>query len=176
MSRRMPLLPIRARLFRVFPVFAFVCIGMAFSDGLPGWCADSPATSQLVIYHAGSLTAAFKSIEAAFVAEHPGITIVDKAYGAVDLARRVTTGGEAADIFATADDENIDVLLKPKYAAYNIRFGQSRMVLVYRSDDTNPAAKVDAIADSKATFDVAANPPSIPDAVPAWATYLAQPE
>ncbi len=67
------------------------------------------------------------------------------------------------------------MLLKPKYAAYNIRFGQSRMVLVYRSDDTNPAAKVDTIADSKATFDVAANPPSIPDAVPAWATYLAQP-
>ena len=102
-----------------------------------------PATSQLIIYHAGSLTAAFKKIEAAFMAEHPGVAIVDKFGGSVNLARQVTVGGEPADLYASADYEDIDVLLKPKWANYTIRFAQGAMVLVYKINDPNPLAKVE---------------------------------
>lgn len=135
----------------------------------------APAASQLIIYHAGSLTAAFKSIEAAFLAEHPGVSIVDKFGGSVNLARQVTVGGEPADIYASADYEDIDALLKPKWASYNIRFGQGAMVLVYKINDPNPLAKVNAIADQSVRFDPNSNPPSIPNVAPDWTGILSQP-
>ena len=129
--------------------------------------------SQLIIYHAGSLTAAFNKIEAAFTAEHPEITIVDKFGGSINLARQVTVGSEPADLYASADYEDIDLLLKPKWANYTIRFAQGAMVLVYKIDDPNPAAEVNAIADPRVAFDPNANPPSIPDAVTNWTSILA---
>ena len=135
----------------------------------------APLTGNLVIYHAGSLTPAFRRVEAAFETENPEVRIVDKAYGAVDLARRVTTGGEPADLFATADAEDIDVMMKPKYAAYDIRFGQGAMVLVYHADDVNPAAEVGGIAVHGESFDPSAQPAKIPRADALWAEILARP-
>ncbi len=133
------------------------------------------AASQLIIYHAGSLTAAFKKIEAAFMAEHPDVAIVDKFGGSITLARQATVGGEAADLYASADYEDIDVLLKPKWANYTIRFAEGAMVLVYKMDDPNPAAKVDAIADLSVPFNPNSNPPSIPNVSPNWYKILSQP-
>ena len=134
-----------------------------------------PAASQLIIYHAGSLSAAFKKIEAAFMAEHPDVAIVDKFGGSVNLARQVTVGGEPADLYASADYEDIDVLLKPKWANYTIRFAQGAMVLVYKINDPNPLAKVDAIADPSVPFNPNSNPPTIPNVSPDWYKILSQP-
>ncbi len=134
-----------------------------------------PATSQLIIYHAGSLTAAFKKIEAAFMAEHPGVAIVDKFGGSVNLARRVTVGGEPADIYASADYEDIDALLKPKWASYTVRFAQGAMVLLYKITDPNPLAKVNEIADTQVPFNPNSNPPSIPNVALDWTSILSQP-
>ncbi len=136
---------------------------------------STAAGSQLVIYHAGSVSASLKSVEAAFAREHPEIAIVDKAGGSVDLARRVTVGNEPADLYASADYKDIDIMLKPKYATFTIRFAQGAMVLVYRFDDANPLAKVREVADSAVPFDPNSIPPSIPDVVPAWCKILAQP-
>jgi molybdate/tungstate transport system substrate-binding protein len=135
----------------------------------------TPAASQLIIYHAGSLSAAFKKLEAAFMAEHPDVAIVDKFGGSVNLARQVTVGGEPADLYASADYEDIDVLLKPKWANYTIRFAQGAMVLVYKIDDPNPLAKVNTIADPAVPFDPNSNPPSIPTVAPNWYSVLSQP-
>ena len=109
------------------------------------------------------------------MAEHPGVAIVDKFGGSVNLARQVTVDGEPADLYASADYEDIDVLLKPKWANYTIRFAQGAMVLVYKINDPNPLAKVDAIADPSVPFNPNSNPPSIPNVVPNWYTILSQP-
>lgn len=155
------------------------CLGSAFCAPLsaqaPPASQPDAMSGQLIIYHAGSLNASFKSVEAAFVREHPGIDIVDRFGGAVDLARRVTTGNETADLYASADDRVIDLLLKPAYATYTIRFAQGAMVLVYRADDANPLAKVREIADSSVPFDPNSNPPSIPNVAPGWYTILSRP-
>ncbi|MBV9507706.1 MAG: extracellular solute-binding protein [Acidobacteriia bacterium] len=134
-----------------------------------------PSDGALTVYHAGSLTAAFQSVEAAFKKEHPGVQVVDKSFGSVDMARRVTSGGESADILATADYTNIDSMLKPKYAAYTIRFAQGGMVLMYRADDTNQAAGVNEIADPAIAYNPNTTPPSIPNVKPNWYTYLTRP-
>lgn len=131
--------------------------------------------SQLIIYHAGSLRASFKSVEAAFAKEHPEIEIVDKSGGSVDLAREITAGGRPADLYASADYKDIDLFLKPKYATYTIRFAQGSMALVYRIDDPNPSAKIKEIADASVSFDPNSNPPSIPDASSSWYAILARP-
>ena len=169
MSRRIPFLVVGSCSILLAPLSAQVS----------GTAAVAPlantAGSQLIVYHAGSVSASLKSVEAAFAKEHPEIAIVDKAGGSVDLARRVTVGNEPADLYASADYKDIDILLKPKFATFTIRFAQGAMVLLYRINNENPLAKVKEIADPAVPFDPNSNPPSIPDAAPDWYKILAQP-
>jgi ABC-type molybdate transport system substrate-binding protein len=55
-------------------------------------------------------------------------------------ARRITTGQEPCDIFASADFEIMDLMLKPAgFADYDILFGQGEMVLAYTTSSKNAA-------------------------------------
>ena len=53
--------------------------------------ACSPDAPQLIIYHAGSLTAAFSAVETLFT-QQTDICVTDVSAGSVDAARRITTG------------------------------------------------------------------------------------
>jgi len=136
--------------------------------GAPAHAACPAGSPQLIVYHAGSLTAAFSRVETAFT-QQTGVCVVDVSAGSVDLARRVTAGGEACDIYASADYEDIDRLVKPAgYARYNILFAQGEMVLAYTTSSRNAAS----IADPAGVF----NPPvSIPMAAADWHLQLTQP-
>jgi molybdate/tungstate transport system substrate-binding protein len=113
---------------------------------------------QLIIYHAGSLTAAFTPVEQAFTCQ-TGIQVQDVTGGSVDLLRQVTAGGKPADIVASADYVDIDNFLKPADAAsYNIVFAKGRMVLAYSASDIT-AKNLPAFVDPSAPF-------SPPDAIP----------
>jgi molybdate/tungstate transport system substrate-binding protein len=144
---------------------AFWLVGVAASASAQSVCpAGSP---QVIIYHAGSLTAAFTQVEKLFT-QRTGICVVDAAAGSVDMARRITAGNEAADIYASADDQDIDVLLKPAgYADYNITFAQGAMVLAYTTSSRNAGTIV--------APNVAFNPPSqIPPVADDWYAQLSQ--
>jgi molybdate/tungstate transport system substrate-binding protein len=124
----------------------------------------APGAPQLIIYHAGSLTAAFSAVEKLFT-QQTGACFTDVAAGSVDAARRVTTGGEPCDIFAAADFADIELLLEPqRLAAYDIRFAAGGMVLAYTTASKNAAT----IAASGAF----APPDSVPDAAPDWYQQL----
>jgi len=127
----------------------------------------APGTPQLIVYHAGSLTAAFAPVEKLYT-QTTGVCVVDAAAGSVDAARQITTGGKPADIYASADAEDIDVLLKPHgFAKYNIRFAEGAMVLAYTT-----ASKGAATIAAPGTF----SPPDfIPDAAPDWYLQLIAP-
>ncbi len=136
------------------------CLAQTQPGGIPG--ADS---TQVIIYHAGSLNAAFNSLAEAFT-KKTGIPVVHRGFGAVDAARRATVGKEPVDIYATVDFSNIDMFLKPAYADYNIRYATGAEVLAYTTDSRG-ASK---IADPNSP---AFNPPaSIPNAAPDWYTIL----
>jgi len=93
-------------------------------------CAP-PTNQQLIIYRAGSLTRAFKPLEAAFTCQ-TGIRVKDEAMGSVDAARQITAGGQACDLYAPADYLDIDLFMKPAgYANFDIMFAHGRMVLAY---------------------------------------------
>src|SRR5262249_23725702 len=127
----------------------------------------APGAPQVIIYHAGSLTAAFGQVEALFT-QQTGICVVDAAAGSVDAARRVTAGQEPCDIYASADDKDIDVLLKPAgFADYTIAFARGAMFLAYTVSSKNAAT----IADPNVSF----NPPAqIPPVAGNWYAQLTQ--
>jgi molybdate/tungstate transport system substrate-binding protein len=127
----------------------------------------SPSTQQVIVWHAGSLTSAFQTIEAAFICQ-TGIQVSDNSAGSLDLIRQVTAGGRAADVIAPADFLDIDLFLKPAgYADYDIRFAEGKMVLAYLESDV-VTAKGYTIADSTPF-----NPPtSVPNAVADWYNIL----
>jgi molybdate/tungstate transport system substrate-binding protein len=147
----------------MIPVFAIGLSSLTTSAN----AACSPGTPQLIIYHAGSLTAAFSAVENLFT-QQTGVCVTEVAAGSVDVARRITTGQEPCDIFASADFKDIDLLLKPAgFANYDILFGQGGMVLAYTTNSKNAAT----IAASGAAFDP---PGSVPAVAEDWYTQLMQ--
>ena len=86
---------------------------------------------QIVIYRAGSLSAAFKPLTERFTCE-TGVAVKDVAMGSVDAGRQITAGGRACDLYAPADDSVIDLFMKPAgYADVTIVFARGKMVLAY---------------------------------------------
>jgi molybdate/tungstate transport system substrate-binding protein len=148
-------------------VSALVLCGLfaASTDAREPCPAEAP---QLIIYHAGSLSSAFTSIEDLF-AKQSGVCVTDHAGGSVGLARQITAGRLSADLYAGADFEVIDQMLKPAgYADFSILFAGGAMVLAYATDSKNAAT----IAKPGATF----NPPDmVPEAASDWTAQLTQP-
>jgi molybdate/tungstate transport system substrate-binding protein len=143
-------------------------LAAAAATGAQAQTACPAGAPQVIVYHAGSLTAAFSQIEKRFT-EQTGICVVDAAAGSVDAARRVTAGREPCDIYASADDKDIDVLLKPAgFADYTITFAQGAMVLAYSTASRNAATIV--------APNVAFNPPAqTPPVADDWYLQLTQP-
>lgn len=113
---------------------------LASSVGAQANCVQ-PGDGQLIIYHAGSLSAAFTPVEQAFTCQS-GVQVQDVTGGSVDLVRQVTAGGKPADILASADYVDINNFLVPAGAAsYDIVFGHGRMVLAYTASDVGPSGK-----------------------------------
>ncbi len=131
-----------------------------------------PTDQKLVIYRAGSLTRAFKPLEAKFTCE-TGIQIKDVAMGSVDAARQITAGGQACDLYASADYSDIDLFLKPAgYADVSIVFAQGKMVLAYSASSV-AEKKLPPIAEPGSD---SFNPPtSIPKASANWHEILTMP-
>ncbi len=115
------------------PIVAAACAAAAIVP----LSAQAPSTSPpLRICHAGSLQAAFAEVEKAFAARHPDVRLDDVSGGSVALARRLATGAQACDVYASADDTIIELMLKPAgIADYTVTFARGRMVLAYLASD-----------------------------------------
>jgi molybdate/tungstate transport system substrate-binding protein len=122
---------------------------------------------RLIIYHAGSLSSAFTAIEDLFT-QQSGVCVVDVAGASVGILRRVAADRLPVDIYAGADYEVIDRMLKPAgYADYSILFAGGAMVLAYTTDSRNAST----IADPGSKF----NPPeAVPAAAADWYRQLTQ--
>ena len=162
---------------RLFPVGVLCAAAFATSTLLaPLVAAQSncvqPGPQQLIVYHAGSLNAAFTPVEQAFTCQ-TGVQVTDITGGSVDLIRQVTAGGKPADIVASADYVDIDNFLKPAGAAsYDIVFGKGRMVLGYSASGIAAKNLPAFVDDNGPEF----NPPdSIPTVNDNWYQALLTP-
>lgn len=86
---------------------------------------------KLRIFHAGSLTVPFASIEKAFEAKYPQVDVLREAGGSTKMARLISEVGKTADIMASADYKVIDNNLIPDFADWNVRFATNQLVLCY---------------------------------------------
>lgn len=128
--------------------------------------ACAPDKPSLVIYHAGSLSAALKQVEKVYT-ERTGVCVTDVAGGSVSAARSVTAGREPCDIYAAADYEIIEQMMKPAGVAdYTIRFGEGAMVLAYRTTSKHAETIARGRLDP---------PASVPDVAPDWYEQMTRP-
>jgi len=87
--------------------------------------------SELIIFHAGSLSESLRHIAQHFEGQHPGVKVHMEGSGAREAARKVTDQRRSCDIVASADYQVIEDMLKPDYARFNILFAGNRLVLSF---------------------------------------------
>jgi ABC-type molybdate transport system substrate-binding protein len=143
-------------------------IGAALSITAPALALKLDAArleGSLTVCHAGSLQLAFSEVEKQFTTQHPEVAVKDVSGGSVALAGRLVAGLQACDVYAAADYQDIDLLLKPLgLADYTVVFAKGRMVLAYLATDPK-AQGIAAAGEFKP-------PASIPNAASEWYQVL----
>lgn len=116
----------------------FLAAACLFAGG-----AGAEPKGKLIMFHAGSLTVPFKTMEKTFEAKYPGVDLQREPSGSSKAARKVSDLKKPCDIMASADYKIIDKLLIPHYANWNIRFATNQLVLCYM-DKSKYAGEVNA--------------------------------
>lgn len=98
---------------------------------------------KLIMFHAGSLSVPFETMEKAFEAKYPKVDLQREAAGSQACARKITDLKKPCDIMVSADFKVIDKLLIPNNADWNIRFATNQLVLCY-TDKSKFANEVNA--------------------------------
>jgi ABC-type molybdate transport system substrate-binding protein len=144
-------------------IFAAAVIMMGRALG-----GSAQSTGQLNVCHAGSVQLAFSQVEKTFTAQHPDVVLKDISGGSIGLAGRLAAGLQPCDVYAAADYQDIDLLLKPAgLADYTIVFAKGRMVLAYLTTDP----KTHGVAGAGEFMP----PTSVPNAAPEWYQVLLAP-
>ncbi len=92
----------------------------------------------LKIFHAGSLTVPFETIEAQFEADQQTflreVDVQLEPAGSVACVQKITELGEDADVLASADYSLIPTMMIPTHADWYIIFAKNRMTLAYTAN------------------------------------------
>ena len=88
----------------------------------------------VTMFHAGSLTVPFETIEQMFEEMYPAVDVQREAGGSVACARKITELGRECDVMASADYRVIDNMLIEEYTDWNCVFATNQMVLCYVPD------------------------------------------
>jgi molybdate transport system substrate-binding protein len=104
-----------------------------------------PSSHQLTVFAAASLTGAFKEIAGNYEQNHPGV-VVNLNFAGSQILRTQLEQGAIADLFASADHKNIDVLLKEGLIDNNtyVDFTYNQLVVIL--PDKN-LANIESLAD-----------------------------
>jgi molybdate transport system substrate-binding protein len=107
--------------------------------------APAATTGKLTVFAAASLTDAFKAIGEQFGAANSGATVTFNFAGSDQLATQITQGAPA-DVFASANTKQMDVVIKAGEVVSGTQrtFVRNRLVVVYPKD--NPG-KLTALKD-----------------------------
>ena len=129
------------------PVFAAL---VATACAPTGSASVSPSASSarlegtLRIFAASSLTEAFNGIAREFTSVHPAVTFATNYAGSSGLVAQILQGAEA-DVFASADEANMQKLVEGNMSAGSSRvFAQNRLQIVVQAG--NPR-KITGLAD-----------------------------
>ncbi len=93
-----------------------------------------PATTAIVVFAAASLKPTFTQLTGKFQTDNPGATIDFDFAGSSDLASRLTQGA-AADVFASADSAQMDIVAKAGLMTDPVNFASNTLVIVTAPGD-----------------------------------------
>ena len=88
-------------------------------------------TGELIVFHAGSLSAPLREVSRVFMQKYPGVKVKAEAAGSLDTARKVSDLGRPCDVLGSADYKVVEDLLLPKHTAFNIRFATNELSIAY---------------------------------------------
>jgi molybdate/tungstate transport system substrate-binding protein len=135
------------RSFHVLMVIALLCAaffvcGCTTTEPAPsGTETPVPTTAvpeqiSLKVFHAGSLTAPFEDIKAAFEVANPTVEVQLYPGGSTKVVKDITELDKSADVLASADYSLIPGLMMPDDADWYLTFAKNRMVLTYTDTST----------------------------------------
>jgi len=151
MPRRHKATKFSTKLLRVFFVplrlggelFKLFLLLVLFFSSCQNQQTKSKSKTDLIIFHAGSLSVPFLELEKEFERLHPDIDVVREAAGSIRCARKITDLQRDCDIIASADYKVIEDFLIPKYADSVIHFATNEMVIVFH-EKSRFASKITA--------------------------------
>ncbi len=95
-----------------------------------GACKPAGKDQAVVVFAAASLARAFSDLKLD-VEREPGLQVLLSLSGSQEACRKVSELGHRADIVATADYRVIDQILRPRHAAFTVRFTTNELVLAH---------------------------------------------
>jgi len=101
--------------------------------GLTGTAVDTDRPASATVFHAGSLSPAFRAAEDDFE-EDRDIALVREARGSVGSTKKITEQGRHADVLAVSDYRLLRDRLLPDFADWYAAFATNAMAIQYRPD------------------------------------------
>ena len=108
-----------------------------------GGVSPASRSSELIIFHAGSLAVPFRDVSAAFNRKYPDVVVKAEAAGSRDSARKISDLGRPCDVLGSADYEVVAELLMPRYVNFNISFATNELAIAY-TDKSRLADRIDS--------------------------------
>ena len=113
-------------------VWALITVAVIFIifSGRSYFKKNEVPKSDLIIFHAGSLSVPLQEISELFEKEYP-VTVKAEAAGSRTCARKISDLNRQCDVMASADYKVVQSLLMPEHADFNIRFATNEMVIAF---------------------------------------------
>ena len=97
--------------------------------------------SELIIFHAGSLSVPFHQLADSFMKENPGVKMLLEGAGSSECARKISELKKPCDIIASSDYTVIRDLLIPEYTNWYVNFATNEMGIAF-TDKSNMSDKI----------------------------------
>jgi len=92
---------------------------------------NNKTKSELIIFHAGSLSVPMHQLADTFMKENPAIKVLLESAGSRECARKITELKKPCDIIASSDYYVIKDMLMPVYSDWYINFAGNEMCIAY---------------------------------------------
>ena len=117
-------------------LICWAALALTLAGALVSGCEDreAKAETELIIFHAGSLSVPVQQLAELFEAAHPGVTIKAESAGSRHCARKISDLHKPCDVMMSADTRVIESLLMPDHATFNIQFATNEMAIAYTAD------------------------------------------
>jgi len=94
--------------------------------------AGCTSRSEVIVFHAASLSRLFGELGDAFEREHADLRLRAEPSGSQEAVRKVTELGLTTDLVAVADASIIERMLMPQRARWNLVFASNEIVLAHK--------------------------------------------